>query len=72
MYRILELNPQLQNFSGDIVPHGSLYANEIDRPALMYVCGAEEKYLRASLNAYRKGKEKGRGGRLIWDLHRNN
>ena len=36
--------------------HGSLYANEIDRPALMYACGADEIYLKASLNAYRKVK----------------
>ena len=48
------LSPELHYNS----THGSLYANEIDRPALMYACGAEEKYLEASLNAYRKGVDK--------------
>ena len=48
------LSPELHYNS----THGSLYANEIDRPALMYACGADETYLEASLNAYRKGKEK--------------
>ncbi|MBQ8402549.1 MAG: glycoside hydrolase family 127 protein, partial [Clostridia bacterium] len=48
------LSPELHYNS----THGSLYANEIDRPALVYACSGEEKYLQASLNAYRKGKEK--------------
>jgi len=48
------LSPELHYNS----THGSLYANEIDRPALIYACSGEEKYLKASLNAYRKGKEK--------------
>ncbi len=48
------LSPELHYNS----THGSLYANQIDRPALMYVCGASDKYLEASLNAYRKAKEK--------------
>ena len=38
--------------------HGSLYANEMDRPALVYACTGDEKYLEASLNAYRKAKNK--------------
>ncbi len=38
--------------------HGSLYANQIDRPALVYACNGDEKYLQASLNAYQKAKKK--------------
>lgn len=38
--------------------HGSLYANQFDRPALMYACTGDALYLQASLNAYRKAKDK--------------
>lgn len=38
--------------------HGSLYADQVDRPALMYACNGDEKYLQASLNAYQKTKDK--------------
>ncbi len=38
--------------------HGALHGNRIGQPALMYACTGEETYLRASVNAYRKAKEK--------------
>lgn len=38
--------------------HGAGYAQLIGRPALIYACDGDEKYLKASLNAYKKAKEK--------------
>jgi hypothetical protein len=48
------LSPELHYNS----THGALYANQIDRPALIYACDGDERYLEASLNAWRKAKEK--------------